>query len=418
MSSAANDTLPSRIIWFNLLVEASLPLLTLYGCFTTNLHPQTLQWCICLYFLNMLGYHRLWSHRSYVASWPLQWFLCAAGSGAIQGSILWWARLHRAHHRYTDTSKDPYGAHEGFWHTHLGWMLVRPATKRGTADATDLRNNALVWWQHRHFFELAFLSGIIFPAWVAGRFWGDWRGGVFYACFARLFFVHHSVFCVNSVAHYIGERTYDDRLSPRDSIVTAVLTLGEGYHNFHHQFPVDYRNAVRWYQYDPTKWFIATCAQIGLASHLKVFPEGEIEKSRLTMQLKQLKSKQDRLQRPPSIEDLPVITWDMYVKQAQMRSLMVVAGFVHDVSDFMDDHPGGRALVVAALGTDATANFFGGVYDHSNAAHNLLSGLRVGVLLGGLEHMSETAARPPWQKWEIIEHKDSEGRTGHISKCE
>jgi stearoyl-CoA desaturase (delta-9 desaturase) len=102
--------------------------------------------------------------------------------------------------RYTDTPQDPYGAHEGFWHTHLGWMLVRPVNKRGTADATDLRKNALVWWQHKHFIQIALMSGVVIPTWVAGYFWGDWRGGVFYACFARLFFVHHvrsSISCIS-----------------------------------------------------------------------------------------------------------------------------------------------------------------------------------------------------------------------------
>jgi stearoyl-CoA desaturase (delta-9 desaturase) len=77
----------------------------------------------------------------------------------------------------------------------------------------------------------------VFPTLVAGLFWGDWVGGYFFAGAMRLCFVHHSTFCVNSVAHYIGEQNFDDHRSPRDSWVTALLTLGEGYHNFHHEFP-------------------------------------------------------------------------------------------------------------------------------------------------------------------------------------
>lgn len=88
------------------------------------------------------------------------------------------------------------------------------------------------------------------------------------------------------------------------------MTLGEGYHNFHHQFPMDYRNAVKWYQWDPTKWFIAVCNKLGLASHLRVFPEREIDKGRLTMQLKRLKAKQDGLEWPTDSNDLPVINWE------------------------------------------------------------------------------------------------------------
>jgi stearoyl-CoA desaturase (delta-9 desaturase) len=75
---------------------------------------------------------------------------------------------------------------------------------------------------------------------------------------------------VNSLAHWLGETPFDDKHTPRDHVITALVTIGEGYHNFHHQFPMDYRNAIKWYQYDPTKWFIWVCQQFGLASHLKV----------------------------------------------------------------------------------------------------------------------------------------------------
>ena len=85
--------------------------------------------------------------------------------------------------------------------------------------------------------------------------------------------------------------------------------MGEGYHNFHHQFPADYRNAFRWYQYDPTKWFIAACAVLGLASHLRVFPANEVEKGALAMKLKVLKNVQDTLAWPADPRDLPVVSW-------------------------------------------------------------------------------------------------------------
>jgi stearoyl-CoA desaturase (delta-9 desaturase) len=86
--------------------------------------------------------------------------------------------------------------------------------------------------------------------------------------------------------------------------------MGEGYHNFHHQFPMDYRNAFRWYQYDPTKWFIAACQYIGLASHLREFPSNEIEKGALTMKLNELKNVQDALKWPLSSSELPVVNWE------------------------------------------------------------------------------------------------------------
>ena len=93
-------------------------------------------------------------------------------------------------------------------------------------------------------------------------------------------------------------------------MITAFVTNGEGYHNFHHQFPMDYRNAIKWYQYDPTKWFIWVCFKLGLASHLKTFPENEVKKGELTMQLKRLRETQEHLQFAPDANDLPVVSWE------------------------------------------------------------------------------------------------------------
>lgn len=119
-----------------------------------------------------------------------------------------------------------------------------------------------------------------------------------------------STFCVNSLAHWLGETPFDDKHTPRDHFITALATIGEGYHNFHHQFPMDYRNAIRWYQYDPTKWFIWVCSRFGLASHLKVFPDNEVKKGQLTMQLKRLRETQEVLSWAPELDNLPIISWE------------------------------------------------------------------------------------------------------------
>lgn len=159
--------------------------------------------------------------------------------------------------------------------------------------------------------------------------------------------------------------------------------MGEGYHNFHHQFPMDYRNAILWYQWDPTKWFIASCKFLGLASNLRVFPSNEIAKGALTMKLKNLKKVQESLVWPPEIEDLPIVSWESFQEESKRRPLILVSGFIHDVSEFLDQHPGGAAYLTKNFGIDVTGSFHGGVYRHSNAAHNLMSMMRVGVLVGG-----------------------------------
>ena len=115
---------------------------------------------------------------------------------------------------------------------------------------------------------------------------------------------------MNSIAHAYGTTPYDDKMTPRDNTVTALFTLGEGYHNFHHEFPMDYRNAIKWYQYDPTKWFIYSCALLGLARNLNRFPDNEIRKGELSMQLKKIQKEQDRIIWPATVDSLPVVDWE------------------------------------------------------------------------------------------------------------
>ncbi|CAD6932414.1 unnamed protein product, partial [Tilletia laevis] len=112
--------------------------------------------------------------------------------------------------------------------------------------------------------------------------------------------------------------------------ITALVTVGECYHNFHHQFPMDYRNATKWYQSDPTKWSIATMSFLGLASHLHVFPDNEVRKGRLAMELQKLHEGNRDITWPTSANHLPVISWSDYQAEAKTRPLIVVSGFIHD----------------------------------------------------------------------------------------
>lgn len=266
-------------------------------------------------------------------------------------------------------------------------MIMKQAPKRiGRTDITDLNEDPVVVWQHKNYLKVVLFMGLVFPMLVCGLGWGDWRGGFVYAGILRIFFVQQATFCVNSLAHWLGDQPFDDRNSPRDHIITAIVTLGEGYHNFHHEFPSDYRNAIEWHQYDPTKWSIWCWKQMGLAFDLKQFKQNEIEKGRVQQQQKKLDQKRARLDWGVPLDQLPVIEWDDFIDQAKNgRGLIAVAGVVHDVSDFIKNHPGGKAMISSGIGKDATAMFNGGVYMHSNAAHNLLSTMRVGVIRGGCE---------------------------------
>ena len=430
-----------HVNWLNVFFIFAIPL---YGCIAawwTPLRWETAIWAVVYYFMTglgitagecgnspnsppfwgvgsdilhvltkkPLGYHRLWAHTSYSAGLPLRIFLAAVGAGAVEGSIRWWTRDHRAHHRYTDTDKDPYSVRKGLLYSHIGWMVMKQNPKRlGRTDISDLNEDPVVVWQHRHYVKTVVVMGFVLPSIVTGLGWGDWFGGLVYAGILRTFFVQQATFCVNSLAHWLGDQPFDDRNSPRDHVFTALVTLGEGFHNFHHEFPSDYRNALEWHQYDPTKWAIWIWKQLGLAYNLKEFRSNEIEKGRLQQQQKKLDQKRAQLDWGTPLDQLPVLEWDDFQDRSRNgRALVVVAGVVHDVTDFVSAHPGGRAMINSGLGKDATAMFNGGVYNHSNAAHNLLSTMRVGVIRGGSE--VEIWKRAQMENKEVHVIRDSSG---------
>lgn len=256
----------------------------------------------------------------------------------------------------------------------------------GRIDISDLNEDLVVVWQHRNYLKIAFLMGLMFPTLVAGIGWGDWWGGYIYAGVLRIFFVQQATFCVNSLARWFGEQPFDDHNSPRNHVFTALVTFGKGYHNFHHEFPSDYRNAIEWHRYDPTKWSIWLWSKLGLASNLMQFRANEIEKGHIQQLQKKIDRKQAKLDWSVSLDQLPVVEWDDYVEQARNgRNLIAIAGVVHDVTDFTNEHPGGKTLIKSSIGKDATAMFNGGVNFHSNAACDLLSTMRVATIRGGCE---------------------------------
>lgn len=377
-----------RLNYLHISILFGTPLIAIYGLATTPIVAKTLIWAITYYFLTALGitagYHRMYAHKAYDAAPLTKVVLAFLGTGAVQGSVRWWSRDHRAHHRYVDTSKDPYAVTKGFWYAHIGWMLSKQdPTKIGRVpndELKDLYEDKFVAWQHKWYLPLAIFWGVLFPSLVAGLGWNDWRGGYFIAGVLRLVAVHHSTFAINSVAHYLGDAVHSDRHTARNSFITAVLTNGEGLHNFHHEFPADYRNGYRWYHYDPTKWFIAGLSALGLAYNLKRFPLNEIEKGTVQMEQKKLNEKAAALNWGPAVESLPTYTMTEIKQKVANEGMywLVIDGFVVDVETFMDDHPGGVKYLKFYLGKDCTEAFKGETYKHSQAARNLQETMRVG----------------------------------------
>lgn len=209
------------------------------------------------------------------------------GAGALQNSILVWASDHRRHHRYVDdNARDPYSAGRGLWFSHMGWMLREYRDQVDDFDnVPDLRRDPIVMWQHKYYLVLTLLMNIGLPV-AVGIWCGDIIGALLLVGLLRLVVNHHVTFFINSLAHYWGSQPYTEENSARDNPVLAFLTYGEGYHNYHHIFQGDYRNGVRWYQWDPTKWMINCCAWLGLARNLSRVPRFKIQRAQLSMQLK------------------------------------------------------------------------------------------------------------------------------------
>jgi len=233
------------------------------------------------------GYHRLWAHRAYEATLPLKIILMIMGTFAVQNSILFWASGHRTHHRHVDDiEKDPYSIKKGFWYAHLGWMLRDyPAAEPNFKNAPDLLNDKLVMFQHKYYIPLVIAVHVVIlgaVGWAVGDVWGVMLlGGL-----VRLILSHHVTFFINSLCHMWGKRPYTDENTARDNFWLAIATWGEGYHNYHHIFQYDYRNGVKWWQYDPTKWLIWSCSKLGLAKNLRRIPSFNIQKAELAMRFK------------------------------------------------------------------------------------------------------------------------------------
>lgn len=294
-----------------MFVVSTVPVVTVFPWYAWKFGFDAWEWTwfVVLCFATGMsitgGYHRLWAHRSYQASKPLQIFYMLLGAMSLQNSILVWASMHRVHHRHVDdVDRDPYSAKRGLWFSHMGWMLRNyPSGKLDLSNARDLEANPIVSFQHRHYLWIALImnfGGAALLGWINGDIWGC----LLLPGFMRLVVSHHVTFFINSLAHYWGRQPYTSQNTARDNDVLALFTYGEGYHNFHHIFQWDYRNGIRWWQYDPTKWLISLCSALGLASDLRRVPEFQIRRALLERQFERAQERLAKISNPSKLTSL------------------------------------------------------------------------------------------------------------------
>ncbi|KYN30214.1 Acyl-CoA Delta(11) desaturase [Trachymyrmex cornetzi] len=278
-----------EIVWKNVVIFTYIHFAAIYGLYIACLHAKywSILWFVALVIAALIGIgagvHRLWSHRSYKAKWPMRLILMIFQTIAFQDDIYQWARDHRVHHKFTDTDADPYNALRGFFFSHIGWLLTRKhpdvVIKGATIDCSDLMQDPIVVFQKKWYRYLMPLCAFIIPTLVP---WWAWNESLWYSwhlAVCRYCINLNITWSVNSVAHIWGTKPYDQSVTATENIGVALLACGEGWHNYHHAFPWDYKTAEFGnYKFNLNKTFIDFFAYIGLAYDLKTVSADVIKK--------------------------------------------------------------------------------------------------------------------------------------------
>ncbi len=241
-----------------------------------------------------IGYHRLFTHKSFETSKPVKFLLGVMGSMSLEGPILRWCATHRKHHQHSDDVEDPHSPHtegegfagvmKGIWHAHIGWVFDQEPDDLDKY-VPDLKKDKLVNWTSR-MFPIWVLLGLAIPTAVAGLITMSWYGallGLLWGGFARIFLVHHATWSVNSVCHLWGSKPYKSHDESRNNPIVGVIALGEGWHNNHHAFPTSARHGLAWWQFDISYVIIKFMELVGLVWKVKVPTPDRLAAARVTV---------------------------------------------------------------------------------------------------------------------------------------
>ncbi|XP_023308767.1 acyl-CoA Delta-9 desaturase-like [Lucilia cuprina] len=279
-----------KLVWRNIIAFGYLHLAALYGAYLicTSAKWQTIAFAFGLYLISGLGItagaHRLWAHRSYKAKWPLRLILMIFNTIAFQDAAYHWSRDHRVHHKYSETDADPHNATRGFFFSHIGWLLCKKhpevKAKGKGVDMSDLRNDKIIMFQKKYYMILMPLLCFLLPTIIPMYGWNEsFINSWFVATMFRWCFVLNVTWLVNSAAHKFGGKPYDKYINPSENSSVAILAFGEGWHNYHHVFPWDYKTAeFGQYSMNLTTAFIDFFAKIGWAYDLKTVSADIIKK--------------------------------------------------------------------------------------------------------------------------------------------
>ncbi len=249
--------------------------LSLVGIFWTGFTTQAVVMCVVLYLVRMwaltAGFHRYFSHRSYKTSRWFQFVLAFLGQTSAQRGVLWWAALHRHHHRHSDTPLDVHSpVHTGFWFSHLGWIFSPQKNEADYSDIEDFAKYPELRFLDRHPYFPAVLLGI------ACFLVGGWPG-LFVGFLLSTVILWHGVFAINSIAHVVGRKRYLTADESRNNWWLAIITLGEGWHNNHHHYQSSTRQGFYWWEVDISFYVLKAMSWVGLVWDLREPPRNVVE---------------------------------------------------------------------------------------------------------------------------------------------
>jgi stearoyl-CoA desaturase (delta-9 desaturase) len=240
-----------------------------------------------------LGYHRMFTHRSFESSPIFRGIVAAMGSMAMQGSVITWVADHRKHHAFTDRDGDPHtphgfgpgfkGAVQGLWHAHVGWLFETVGTAERERFAPDLLKDRTVIAMDKLFFPLVVL-GFAIPfglGWWLGGGLGAALTTLLWAGFVRVFLLHHVTWSINSVCHFFGRRRFEVEDESRNVFWLAPFSMGEAWHHNHHAFPTSAFHGLTWSERlaDPTGLVISLLEKLGLVRNVvRITPERQAAK--------------------------------------------------------------------------------------------------------------------------------------------
>ncbi|OWR53845.1 Acyl-CoA Delta [Danaus plexippus plexippus] len=273
-----------EIIHSNLLTFSYGHLAALYGTYlcVTVASWKTLLFHFIIFVLAAIGVtagaHRLWTHRAYKAKLPLQIILMLMNTLAFQNTVIDWVKKHRLHHRYSDTDADPHNATRGFFYSHVGWLLVKRheevRRREKLIDMSDIYDNPVLTFQKKYAVPFIGTLTFVLPTLIPMYFFGETFWTAWHLTVLRYILNLNGTFLVNSAAHMFGNKPYEEHIKPSQNLFVSFVSFGEGFHNYHHVFPWDYRTAELGNNYlNLTTKFIDFFAWLGWAYDRKTIPD-------------------------------------------------------------------------------------------------------------------------------------------------